>query len=563
MATPVVNTKNDGTMTITFPVIEGPQTLLADVHVEGNQQVPTGRLPKLMLKPGDPLNPQFERADIVALQTFYGDRGNAEVQVKPREEISDDKTSAMLAYVVAEGPEIKVDQVIVRGNTYTNTSVVLKQADIDKGDPFSYTSVLEAQRNLYRLGIFQRVDVQPEQVGTSVSDRNIVISVEEGKDLTVSAALGFTSPMQSSSGRASLLGSATIAHRNLFGTGRYIGLETIQTQNRSREDTFLTYREPFVGPWQIPVQVTIFQSDALRRGAHLRQRGTFVEASKVARLQTRWSVRYEYRISDCLIESPGDVCDQALHALLPGIDRSITNIRISSITPTFFWDRRDDSLDPHRGFFTSASTEYAFRALAADAHFMKEFTQGSWYLPVTQRSVFAVSGRVGLIQALGGIVPLSERFTAGGESSNRAYPLDLLGTMCLDPLNRNCQATLILLDNGKPAPIGGSGLFLANAEYRFPIFSSVGGAVFADAGNIFADTAIRFGDIRYGVGTGVRYLSPVGPVRFDVGYKLKRQLIGCENPITLSDFSKVCGPGTGKQKFESPIAYFVTLGYAF
>ena len=80
---------------------------------------------------------------------------------------------------------------------------------------------------------------------------------------------------------------------------------------------------------------------------------------------------------------------------------------------------------------------------------------------------------------------------------------------------------------------------------------------------VFADTAIRFGEIRYGVGTGVRYLSPVGPVRFDVGYKLKRQLIGCENPITMSDFSKICGSGTGKQKFESPIAYFITLGYAF
>jgi len=463
--------------------------------------------------------------------------------------------------VVAEGPEIKVDQVIVRGNTYSNSSVVLKQADIDKGDPFSYTSVLEAQRNLYRLGIFQRVDVQPEQVGTSVSGRNIVISVEEGKDLTVSGALGFTSPMGSSIGRASLLGSVTVAHRNLFGTGRYLGFETIQTQNRSRQDTFLTYREPFVGPWQIPVQVTIFQSDALRRGAHLRQRGTFIEGSKVAQLQTRWSVRYEYRISDCLIESPGDVCDQALHALLPGIDRSITNIRISSITPTFFWDRRDDSLDPHRGFFTSTSIEYAFRALSADAHFMKEFTQGSWYLPLTQRSVFAVSGRVGLIQPLGGIVPLSERFTAGGESSNRAYALDLLGTACLDPSSSSCHPTLILIDDVKGtgtkiAPIGGSGLLITNAEYRFPIFSSVGGTLFVDAGNVFADTAIRFGDIRYGVGTGIRYLSPVGPVRFDIGYKLKRQLIGCENPITMSDFSKVCGPARANRSSSrrSPIS---------
>jgi len=364
--------------------------------------------------------------------------------------------------------------------------------------------------------------------------------------------------MQTSS--LSLLGSVSVAHRNLFGTGRYLGLEIIETQNRSRQDAFLTYREPFVGPWQVPVQLTVFQSDAIRRGAHLRQRGTFVEASKVARLQTRWSLRYEYRISHCIIERVGDVCDRARNALLPGFDRSITNIRISSLTPTFFWDKRDDAIDPHRGFFTSASVEYAFRALQADAHFLKEFTQGSWYLPLSARSVFAVSGRVGLIQDIGrhlstqgqviSGVPLTERFTAGGDSSHRAYALDLLGTICLDPAITNCHPTLIRLDDGTIAPIGGFGIFVANAEYRFPIFSSLGGAVFVDAGNTFADTAIRFGDLRYGVGTGIRYLSPVGPLRFDIGYKLKRQVIGFD-------------ADTGKPKFERPIAYFVTLGYAF
>ena len=544
VATPVVTTKNDGTMTVDFPITEGPQTLLAAVNIEGNEQVPTKNLPNLLLKTGEPLNPQSERADIVALQTYYGDRGNIEVQVKPREEISADKTSAKVTYVIAEGPEVKVNQVVVRGNTYTNTSVVTKQANVDSGDAFSYTSILEAQRNLYRLGIFNRVDVQGEEVGTSVADRNVVISVEEGKDLTVTGALGFTSQINTV-GNFSVLGSASIAHRNLFGTGRYLGLETIFTQNKTRRDVFLTYREPFVGPWQVPVQLTIFQNNDLRRGARLRQRGTFIEASKIVAEQTRWSVRYEYRVSDCL---EGDVCDRIKSSLVPGLDRSIANVKISSLTPTFFWDKRDDAIDPHRGFFTSASTQYAFRALAADANFLKEFVQGSWYLPVSARSVFAVSGRVGVIQDLGN-VPLSERFTAGGESSHRAYGLDLLGTTCLGLSDPSCRPTLINIGGKTYAPIGGLGEFVANAEYRFPIFASVGGAMFVDAGNVFADTTIRFGDLRYGVGTGVRYLSPVGPVRFDLGWKLKRQIIGFHSD--------------GKPIFEQPFAYFITLGYAF
>jgi outer membrane protein insertion porin family len=372
--------------------------------------------------------------------------------------------------------------------------------------------------------------------------------VQEGKNLTVAGSVGLTSPMQSGSGHVSLLGSASVAHRNLFGTGRYLGIELIGSQDKTRQEAFITYREPFIGSHSIPVQFTIFQSNTLRRGAQLRQRGSFIEATKVARWQTRWSLRYEYRVSECLVQRAGDVCDQIKSSLLPGLDRSITNIRISSLTPTFFWDKRDDAIDPHRGFYTSASTEYAFRALSADARFLKEFTQGTWYLPLSARSVFAVSGRAGLIQDLGS-VPLSERFTAGGDSSHRAYALDLLGTICPDPNDTSCKPTLIRLSDGTVAPIGGKGVFLANAEYRFPIFSSVGGAFFVDAGNVFADTTIRFGDLRYGVGTGVRYLSPVGPIRFDIGYKLKRQIIGFDennNPIS-----------------ERPFAYFITLGYAF
>jgi outer membrane translocation and assembly module TamA len=155
-----------------------------------------------------------------------------------------------------------------------------------------------------------------------------------------------------------------------------------------------------------------------------------------------------------------------------------------------------------------------------------------------------------------GGVPISEKFTAGGDTTHRAYALDLLGTICLDPTNAQCvaNATLIQIPNSDGtftvAPIGGNALFLLNAEYRFPIIGPLGGTVFFDAGNTFAKTTISFGDLRYGVGTGVRYLSPLGPVRFDLGYKLKRQIIGFDAK-------------TGAAILEKPFAYFITLGYSF
>jgi len=574
VGTPVVNTNaSSGAMTIDFPITEGPQTIVASVGIEGNEQVPAKDLPKPVLKVGGALNPTLERDDVIALQTYYSDRGNAEVQVHVREEVSADKTSARVVYTIAEGPKIALGNVIVRGNTYTRTNVVSRTAALEKGSPFSYTSILEAQQRLYNLGIFQRVDVQPSQAETGVGTRDVTISVAEGKDLTIGGALGGTAPLTSSIGvnRISPLASASIAHRNLFGTGRYLGLELIYARP-NRRDVFLTYREPFIGRFDLPIQITAFQTDDFRPHTHIVQRGGYIEATRVARFETRWSLRYEYRLAHCKPNEhdKGDLCTLAQNVLLPGLDRNATNVAISSLTPTFFWDKRDDSINPHRGFFATASTEYAFRFLAADARFLKEFTQTSWYLPVSERSTFAMSARLGLIQDLGkgttidpetgdeiptSGVPLSERFTSGGDTSHRAYALDLLGTVCptQESIDAGCRPTLIDIfdpnrNNHTIAPLGGRSLFIFNAEYRFPVAGPIGAQLFVDAGNTFADTGIRFGDLKYGLGTGLRYLSPVGPVRFDFGYKLHRQILRFED---------------GKPVYERPYAYFITLGYAF
>ncbi|HEU4520907.1 MAG TPA: outer membrane protein assembly factor, partial [Thermoanaerobaculia bacterium] len=347
--------------------------------------------------------------------------------------------------------------------------------------------------------------------------------------------------------------AGAIAHRNLFGTGRFIGLEAVWSQEE--EEAFLTYREPFIGRFDVPVKVSIFQTeDGTVRERRVQQRGTSIEASKVAGLRTRWSLQYQYKISECL---SGQLCDRADEIFVPGLDRSLLDIQISSITPTFFWDRRDDIIDPHRGFFTSASVEYAFPLFSAEAHFAKLFTQGAWYIPVSARSVVALSTRLGYIRPLraddpttpvdeGRFVPVAERFTAGGDTSHRAYPLDLLGTLCdleFEP-DPNCVPTLFnLSEPGERvdlAPLGGNSIFIFNAEYRFPIFSRLGGAVFADIGNVFANPSIDFDDLRVGVGAGVRYLSPVGPLRIDVGWPLDR-------------------PEYYRRSFN----YSITLGYAF
>ncbi|HVE72632.1 MAG TPA: outer membrane protein assembly factor BamA [Thermoanaerobaculia bacterium] len=561
VAEPVVKLNDAvGTMTVEFPVTEGPQTLVAAVKVEGLDADHHPDAPKPVLVAGEPLNPQLVHDDVVALQTYYANAGHTEVQVAPRVETSADKLSATVTYAIAEGPHVDVDEVIVRGNTYTDRDVILRRSDIDPGDPFSYTRMLEAQRELYRLGIFQRVEIQPEQAGTTVSDRDVVIQVEEGKNLTLTGSVGLRLERSIDEGSGSDLQervAVAAAHRNLFGTGRYLGLEIVASSQE--QEAFLTYREPFISRWDVPLQFQIFQSDdKTRRATRIRQRGMSIEASKVARQQTRWSLRYEYKISECLQKS--ELCD-AIGKRLPveDFDPSLLDISISSITPTFFWDRRDDIIDPHRGFFVSASVEYAFELFEAEARFLKEYVQGAWYIPVSDRTVIALSGRLGLMQPQGGQtdgdMPISERFTAGGETTHRGYALDRLGDLCRTSpddgyqLIQNCDATLFqsfetdeegkIISFGPILPGGGSGLLLFNAEYRFPIFSSLGGAVFVDAGNVYRSSQIDFKNLKYGAGIGLRYLSPVGPLRIDVARPFQ------------------------KRWYDDSWQYFVSLGYAF
>lgn len=527
---PAVTVVAEDQIQVLFPIVEGPRTMVTEVRLEGVERFEPKRLPELSLEAGEPLDPLMVFADLLALRIFYAERGHVEVQISPRYDLTDDRTGAVVTYAVAEGPSAEIKDVVIRGNTFTETEVIDRQAKIEKGEPFSYMTLLAAQRELYRLGIFQRVEVEAAESAASAGDRTVVIEVEEGRALSIGGSVGY-------SGERGAGASFSLSHRNLLGTARFLGLEARKFE---REERFLlSYREPFIGEWDIPVQVTAFRSEEERSGRHFERLGTFVEASRVLGETVRWSTRYEYRRVDC---------EELIDARVPCGDPSSPieerEVSISSVTPNVFWDRRDDPLNPFRGMFASASLEYAFPLFAAQTTFLKGFTQGAWYRPLSERSTLAVSARIGLTEKLdstgpGSVVPFPERFTAGGESSHRAFDLDELGILCLDG-DAECQPTLIRTEDGRIYPLGGNALVLANAEYRFPIFGSLQGAVFVDAGNVWREIdLVDFSEMRYGAGIGVRYLTPVGPIRLDLGWKLDRK------------------PG------EEPYANFLTIGFAY
>lgn len=526
---------------VVFPVNEGPRTIVESVAIEGAERLGES-LPSLELEAGEPLNPQELNQDLVNLQSFYGDRGYVEIQVNPEIEMSDDRTSARVRYQVIEGPEVRFGSVAVRGNSYTDQDVILRKARLPQGEPFSYRTLLEAQQRLYRMGVFRLVDLDPVRSGTAEEIRDVVIRIEEGKNLTVTGSLGYST-------EDGARGSASVSHRNLFGTGRYLGVETTISERLNRY--VINFIEPFVFGYDLPTQVTVFKRDQLRADekAKIDSLGASIEMTRVLRDQFRWSLRYEYRINDCV---SGELCDLATGTIpIEGIDPEDQEIEISSLTPSAFWDRRNDAVHPTDGFYIGSSLEYAFPLYSADTNFLKGFLQSAVYFPITQNSQIVTSLRIGATEPLdvagdGPRVPFAERFLAGGETTHRGFEHDRLGIPCETLIVPNlpegvpCAEYIQGREDVDFIPVGGNGLALFNVEYRFPILGSLRGAVFVDGGNVWRDYSdVDLDDMRYAVGTGVRYLTPVGPLRFDIGYKLDRE------------------------PWEDAFETFLTLGYGF
>jgi len=198
--------------------------------------------------------------------------------------------------------------------------------------------------------------------------------------------------------------------------------------------------------------------------------------------------------------------------------------------PSFFWDRRDDPIVPARGWSSLLQLQYAFPSSGTDTEFLKVFAQQTQYLNLGRPGVVAASLRVGGIEPYGMLparpdsplagfpsrdVPIGERFFAGGDTTHRAYGRDELGI----------RGESLLLDSNRTGyiPVGGDGILLLNLEYRFPVFDGFGGTVFFDSGNVWPDwRSISLSGVKNGIGLGARYLSPIGPIRAGIGWKLDR-----------------------------------------
>ena len=479
----VVAPEGGGEVPVVFRAQAGPRTLVASVSVDTSGPLP-GDNParELSVRVGLPYRIRDVARDRNALLSTYRDAGYAQAEVTPEATLSEDRRQADVVLHVTAGPRLSVDHVVVAGLERTEEEVVRREMTVREGGPLGQQQVIESQRRLGALGLFQRVsvaEIDPESSG----QRTLLVSAEEAPLTTVAYGIGYSE-------NDLLRGSLEVTRRNLFGMDRTLSAFARLSFRGSRFLT--TFREPYFLGRRQEMFASGFREEGERPFFDFVRYGGLLQTARA--LSPRWSliVRGGYqRVHVFNVINPGQVSREFGNYAVAGPSSSVVN------------DTRDDPLEPHRGRFLSADVEYSDKHFGGDT-FVKGFVQASGFERLTSRLVLALNARLGLARTIGLeesiFLPRAERFYAGGDYSLRGFSLDSV------------------------LPSGGNALVLGSAELRIDAGRYIAAAVFSDVGNVFplvSDLDLR--DLRYTAGVGLRYKSALGPLRVDWGYKLDRR----------------------------------------
>jgi outer membrane protein assembly complex protein YaeT len=474
-----------GELGVLFRARPGPRTILESFSVDSPLQLPTpaaGRL-ELQGRVGRPYRVRELAADRSVLLSTYRDAGYLDASVTPEVTFSDDRAAVRVRLRVEPGSRTDVAAIVVSGLRRTRENVVRRELVIEEGKPLGLSGLLESQRRLGALGIFDRVGLT--EVAAGVGQRSIVVTVDEAPRTTFSYGIGYSE-------RELLRGSLEVTRRNLGGLDRTL---TAYARGSFRGSRFvLGYREPYLFGRKRDLYLAGFREEEDRPGFGFNRTG--VLAQTVTRLgdHTSLSVRYTFQATRAF----------DLQIPLDEVDRQFRTYTLSGPSFSFVADRRDDALEPRRGLFLGADVQSSFQFLGG-ARFVKGFVQAATYRQVKGRVTVAVSGRLGLARTFGVgeplLLPLPERFFAGGDYGPRGFKTDFAGPLAPG-------------SGGEPVPLGGNALVFGGVELRHDLRPTLALAAFTDAGSVYPRVSdLDLSQVFYTAGFGVRYRTPVGPVR--------------------------------------------------
>ncbi len=559
-------TNNQGNIAVAFHIDEGPQDIVETLDVQGNQTVPVTQLaPKgLKLAPGQPYSAENAQKDRNQIMVTYLSGGYLTATFRQTvKQVPGQPHRLHVTYQIYEGPQVHTATVVTLGRNETQQKLINREtAEIHAGRPMKEDDLLTSETNLYKVGVFDWAEVDPRRDITTQHQEDVIIKVHEAKPNTLTYGFGFDVINRGGSVPSGTVavpgippaalpqnfrtsqktfwgprGTLEYTRNNLVGKAESLTFSALGA--RLQQNASIIYTDPMFRwtKWSSTFSLTgqnnsenpIFN---FRQGQFGYQLQRPLNADKTTNLFLRYNFT-ETGLSNLLI--PG---------LVPAEDR---HVRLSTLSPTYIRDTRDSPTDAHKGLYESYEFDLNPSALGSNVSFARLLLQTSYYKKIPTGTIWANSLRIGLEEPFGSShVPISEKFFSGGGSTLRGFPLNGAGPQhtivaCGTP---NVLSTCAPIR----VPVGGPELVILNSEFRVPspvslpiVNKNLGFALFYDGGNVFPYLGFRdFGkNWTNSVGGGLRYNTPVGPVRVDIGHNL--------NAV----------PGIKSTQF------FVTLGQAF
>lgn len=497
-----------------------------------------------------------------------------------------------LVYTVVEGEQIHVKRVLLTGYQHARPKVIRREVKVTPGGPLREGDIVESQQKLYNLGIFNRVTIEPQNANGTEPDKDVVVLVEEAKRYTIAYGGGLEAQRMASTTnpaggefQASPRGIFEISKQDLTGRADSLSLKIRASTIQGR--ALLAYSAPNTFENQsLSMQATAYaeKTQDVNTFSQTRYEGNL---QLTQQLSPRASMLYRYAFRKVTVSNLQIPPDEVPLFNQPTL--------ISQFSVTWFRDTRDNPATTRKGTFNSADASIASTAIGSSASFFRLFVQNSSFTPIHGNWIWARSIRFGILEPFANtqtlqfppqtstpppqVIPLPERLFSGGGGSLRGFGLNQAGPR----------------DSITGFPVGGQAVIIINQEIRFPLRvplagSGLGGAFFYDGGNSFSQLShINFrwqppipvfkaaypdqnpgrfnptqclynctNELNYfshTIGFGLRYATPVGPIRIDFGYQLNR----AEFVIPCKNSSVYCQQGTRLPRFQ----VFFNLGSSF
>jgi len=502
-----LNDKQDQ-VDLTVTIAEGEPVKVAAINFVGFDAIPAAHLDELKktipIKVGTPRDRQLVVSTHEMALNELKDHGFPYAKVATEEADSADGKQATLTFTGDPGKEAHFGPVEIVGNKTVSDRVIARELTFKPGDLYRRSIVQDSQRRLYGMELFQFVNIETVNPELQPTEVPIRATVAEGNHQRLNFGVGYGTEEKARV-------DAEYHHVNFLGGARSAGAH-VRWSSLDR-GVRLDFNQPY------------FFAPHFSLGGEGQQWYTYtpayrsVVAGGKATLTHRQNQRTSWAVSLTSEHDSSEIANVALTGpdalklrndlIALGLDPTTgrQDGTLSAVGFDLQHNTTDSPLNAHHGYQLAVHAEDAGRLLPGTFQYYAVSGDGRHYLPIGERIVFASRLQFGNIHPVGGDptkVPFAKKYFLGGATSIRGW-----GRYEVGPLS------------GSGLPIGGNSMLAFSEELRATLRGKLGGVLFLDAGNVWANAAdVRLNELRYAVGPGLRYQTPIGPLRFDVGYQL-------------------------------------------